>query len=243
MSLTSKPLFQEINLKPEDLTSDDKVVWLVYFTEECINLPARGLGDIIGQQASESMHINKLFFYAGDMPDRDLGSKKRLVLAICFCPYFSTNHKNRIEQTMLAHAKSFPNNHRAAFLFAVESTWEILGDTLFLHHWCKTVLNVAGHFTSVLVRLQSRDWRVGERTSFNEIFGDLIRAGTDCLDVDKNMPLEIIKYVLNHDRFRVKEEMISWNPVVSTNAAKIYKKTLATITPGPLESYPFSPKK
>ncbi|TFK28388.1 hypothetical protein FA15DRAFT_753515 [Coprinopsis marcescibilis] len=233
MPLKSKPLFQKIDLKPEDFTSDDKVVWLMYFTEWSI--AATGLKDIIGQQGLRSLYADQAF-YAGDMPDRDPGSKERLVLAIYFCPYYPTNHENWIKHTMSAHAKSFPDNHRAALIFA-NNMWKILDDTLFLHNCCKIALNVAGHFTSVLVRVRFGDWQVDGRTRFNEILGDLIRAGTDCIDVDELRGLEIIKYVLNHDRFRLEEEMIGWNPVVSTNAGKIYKEDLATLAPGPLEKW------
>ncbi|TFK28390.1 hypothetical protein FA15DRAFT_652843 [Coprinopsis marcescibilis] len=57
------------------------------------------------------------------------------------------------------------------------------------------------------------------------------------LEVDELRELEIIKYVLNHDRFWVEEEMISWNPVVLTKARMVYKKPLANLTPEPFESY------
>ncbi|TFK28392.1 hypothetical protein FA15DRAFT_691858 [Coprinopsis marcescibilis] len=239
MSSTSKPLFQEIDLMPGDLTSDDKVVWLVYVAdwEPEFFLLSHGLEGIIDRQALERLSCDQFFFYAGDMPDRDPESKERLVLAIRFCPCSSTYNKNWLEQTI------FPNNHRAAFLFAARHKWESLRTTRFLNGWFQTVLNVAGRFTFVLVKVQFRDWHVLERTGFNENFGDLIRAGTECMDVDEIRGVEIIKYVLNHDRFWVEEEMIGWNPVVSTKAGEIYKKTLATITPGPLESYPFNPKK
>ncbi|TFK28399.1 hypothetical protein FA15DRAFT_665362 [Coprinopsis marcescibilis] len=230
MSSTSKPLFQRLDLHPGDLTSDDRVVWLMYMGWY-ITERATGLEDIIEWQASESLRINKFFFYAGDMPDRDPGSKERLVLAIYFCPYYYPSNKHWIEQTVLVHAKSFPNNHRAAFIFdAVKVTFA-------LYKWSQEIFNVTGHFKSVLVRVRFVDWQVDERTNFNKLFGDLIRAGTDCVDFEELRGLEIIKYVLNHDRFRLEEEMISWNPFVSTKAGKVYKEDLATLVPGPLEKW------
>ncbi|TFK28400.1 hypothetical protein FA15DRAFT_715386 [Coprinopsis marcescibilis] len=248
MSSTSKPLFQEIDLKPGDLTSGDKVVWLMYLTEFYGPFQATfhglGLEDIIGQREAESMKSDQFSFHAGDMPDIDPGeSKERLVLAIFFFPQF-IKCKGGIEQTILAHAKrqrsSFPNNHRAAFVFPTEGTWYERDEIPFMQSWSKTVLNVAGHFTSVLMRERLWEWRPEKRTRFNELFGDLIRAGTDSVDIEYINALDIIKYVLNHDRFRVEEEMIGWNPVVSTKAGKIYKETLATLTPGPFENCSFN---
>ncbi|TFK28387.1 hypothetical protein FA15DRAFT_701061 [Coprinopsis marcescibilis] len=182
--------------------------------------------DLIGQQALESLHKTDF-------------SEERLVLAICKSRYYDpiqSHHAYLTMHVMSEYAKTVTNSHRAVFVFSAY-WWQNQDQELV--HWFER--DMANQLTFDLVRIEFKDWPPSERSQFNAKYGDMIRAGAECLDVVLEVRAHIIKYVLNHEKFRVEEEMISWNPVVSSKAGKIYKKTLATLTPGPFENYPINP--
>ncbi|TFK28376.1 hypothetical protein FA15DRAFT_715357 [Coprinopsis marcescibilis] len=231
------------NINPEELTSDDTVVWFFPFL-----VGTEGLVDLIGQEACEELLLDYsrrerfCHFYVGEMPERDPDSKERLVLAVG--GQYHVGHlkysapADRITRAMADHGKRFPYNHRLA---------------LFLHRAGRTLSNqvnpvpwylenVADASTMVFVRMGLERWLPDRRAWFNTQFGDAVRAGADCIDVGDPgqislKAMDVIKYTLNKNKFRVEEEMISWKPLASTKAGEVYKEQLATLTPKPLESW------
>ncbi|TFK28391.1 hypothetical protein FA15DRAFT_691857 [Coprinopsis marcescibilis] len=63
------------------------------------------------------------------------------------------------------------------------------------------------------------------------------RSATETWTRHMTLNFDVIRYALNRNRFRVEEEMISWNQVVSTKSSESYKKQLATLIARPLESW------
>ncbi|TFK28378.1 hypothetical protein FA15DRAFT_701054 [Coprinopsis marcescibilis] len=221
----------------------DTVVWFFPFL-----VGNEGLEDLIGQEADEKLtwafKRSERFchFYIGEMPDRDPDSKERLVLAVggkYDVSYLERSFPaDKITRAMADHGKRFPYNHRLA---------------VFLHHRGPTISsanplpwyleNVADPSTVVIVRMGFERWLPQRRAWFNTQFGDAVRAGADCIEAGEPgqigliQAMDVIKYALNRNKFRVEEEMISGKPVASTKASEVFKEQLAKLIPRPLESW------
>ncbi|TFK28379.1 hypothetical protein FA15DRAFT_701055 [Coprinopsis marcescibilis] len=189
-----------------------------------------GLVDIIGRDAREQLlrAFNRrerfCHFYIGEMPDRDPDSKERLVLAIggkYDVGYLERSFPaDRITRAMADHGKRFPYNHRLA---------------MFLHYQGATMSSSLNPLPWYLENVADPSTVV--------LFGDAVRAGADCIEAGEPgqigliKAMDVIKYALNRNKFRVGEEMISGKPIASTKAGEVYKEQLATLTPKPLERW------
>ncbi|TFK28380.1 hypothetical protein FA15DRAFT_701056 [Coprinopsis marcescibilis] len=238
MSSTPNPLFQELEgLTPGYLTPNDTVVWLMFINPK----KAMGLKDLIGQEAWEKACSIEYFigtpchFYSGEMPDKDPYSHERLVLAICtdynVDAAMHVNNAERIKRVLSDYAKSSTTDKHRVALFLYNNRWSMSRGLDLVDYYD---LNRRERATTVIARAGFERWPDNTRAMFNELFGDMVRVGADCMDVGEDSVLEVIKYALNRDSLHLEQEMISWAPVVSTKAGNIYRKTLDTLAPGPL---------
>ncbi|TFK28375.1 hypothetical protein FA15DRAFT_652832 [Coprinopsis marcescibilis] len=199
------------------------------------------LTDLIGKEASDDLPFRRrerfCHFFTGEMPDRDPDSKERLVLAIggtyTVGQLEHSAPADRITRVMLDHGKRFPYNHRLVIF--LNYVGPLMSNHVNPLPWY--LENVADATTAHFVRVGFEHWLPPRRAWFNTQFGDAVRAGADCIEVGEVRALDAIRYVLNRNRFRVEEEMISWKPVVSTKASESYKKQLASLIAKPLESW------
>ncbi|TFK28414.1 hypothetical protein FA15DRAFT_753531 [Coprinopsis marcescibilis] len=222
MSTPSEPKIWKVRKEDLELTPDDTLILLlsdVYDT----HLINRFINAYDGVRKGKDIALpldNFIYvpqYFVVKKPDSNPDSRERLVFVVSHLSDVATEIATRV--TGLSGVVVFVDK---TFGVPMRAYSDLIDERL---------KRMAAEF--IIVKVGVPEWSEPTRQGFNRAFGDLIREGAECMDVDdiSIRQRQIVNYALNRSSSHVQEEMIGWVPIVSTKASKLYKQNLDILAP------------